>query len=157
MTPVQATLTGVVIASALVLTAQADTPEETSARVLAAQDEDSLLATWDSWHPEATHRIVLKYGTEQEDDVFTYRVGDVAAATDAELPKDLADYKETERSTPRMATGTKDEVHHITAVTDVEYDWQGYEGKMRQTDEFVFEPYLGGMVIRSLTTTYDYR
>ncbi len=157
MTPVQATLTGVVIASALVLTAQADTPEEISARVLAAQDEDSLLATWEIWHPEATHRIVLKYGAGQEDDVFTFRVGDVAAATDAELPKDLADYKETGRSTPRMTTRTEDEVHHVTAVTDVEYDWQGYAGKMRQTDEFVFEPYLGGMVIRSLTTTYDYR
>lgn len=157
MTPVQATLTGVVIASALVLTAQADTPEEISARVLAAQDEDGLLATWDSWHPESTHRIVLKYGTEQEDDVFTYRVGDVAAATDAELPRDLEDYKETERSKPKMATRTEDEVHHVTAVTDVEYDWQGYAGKMRQTDEFAFEPYLGGMVIRSLTTTYDYR
>ncbi|WP_425084433.1 hypothetical protein [Ruegeria profundi] len=157
MTPVQATLIGVAIASALALTAQAETPEEISARVLAAQDEDSLLATWEIWHPKATHRIVLKYGAGQEDDVFTYRVGDVAAATDAELPKELADYKETKRSTPRMTTRTEDEVHHVTAVTDVEYDWQGYAGKMRQTDEFAFEPYLGGMVVRSLTTTYDYR
>ncbi len=157
MTPVQATLTGVVIALALVLTAQAETPEEISARVLVAQDKDGLLATWDSWHPEAMHRIVLKYGAEQEDDVLTYRVEDVAAATNAELAKDLEGYTETARSTPRITTRTEGEVHHVTAVTDVAYDWQGYAGKMRQTDEFVFEPYLGGMVIRSLTTTYDYR
>ncbi|WP_170406856.1 hypothetical protein [Ruegeria arenilitoris] len=157
MKPVQATLIGVALASVLVLTAQADAPEDIAARILQAQDEQSLLATWDNWHPDATHRVILKYGMGQADDVFSYRIGDVTNAEDPELVKALEGYTETARSAPQITARSEDDVRHVTAVTQVDYDWQGYAGKMRQTDEFVFEPFQGGTVIRSLTTTYDYR
>jgi hypothetical protein len=157
MKPVQATLVGVALASGLVLAAQADAPEDIAARILQAQDDQSLLATWDNWHPDATHRVILKYGMGQTDDTFSYRVADLSDAEDPELSKALEGYTETARSAPQITAQSEDGVRHIIAVTQVDYDWQGYAGKMRQTDEFVFEPYLGGTVIRSLTTTYDYR
>ncbi|WP_170350879.1 MULTISPECIES: hypothetical protein [Ruegeria] len=157
MKPIQATLIGVALASALVLTAQADAPEDIAARILQAQDEQSLLATWSDWHPDATHQIILKYGMGQPDDVFSYRVGDDTDAEDPEIAKALEGYSETARSAPVISSHTEDGVSHVTAVTDVDYDWQGYSGRMRQTDNFVFAPYLGGTVIQSLTTTYDYR
>ncbi|KIC41898.1 hypothetical protein RA27_00310 [Ruegeria sp. ANG-R] len=157
MKPAQATVIGVAVASALVLTAQADAPEDIAARILQAQDEQSLLATWGNWHPEATHRVVLKYGPGQEDDSFSYRIADSADAEDADLTKALEGYSETARSEPRMTARSEADIQYVTAVSQVDYEWQGYAGKMRQTDAFVFETYLGGNVIRSLTTTYDYR
>lgn len=157
MKPIQAALIGVVPALLLVLAARADAPEDIAARILQAQDEQSLLVTWDNWHPEATHRVILKYGLGQEDDVFSYLVAEATGAEDPELAKTLAGYTETVRSAPRITVRSEDGARHVTAETQVDYDWQGYTGKMRQTDEFTFEPYLGGMVIRSLTTTYDYR
>ncbi|WP_170328662.1 hypothetical protein [Ruegeria arenilitoris] len=157
MKPVHATLIGIALASGLVLTAQADAPEDIAARIVQAKDEQSLLATWDNWHPDATHRVILKYGMGQADDVFSYRIADVTDAEDPELAKALEGYIETTRSVPQVTARSEDGVQHVTAVTHVDYDWQGYAGKMRQTDEFVFEPYLGGSVIRSLSTTYDYR
>lgn len=157
MKPVQATLIGIALASALVLTAQADASEDIAARILEAQDEQSLLATWSDWHPDATHRIILKYGMGQPDDVFSYRVGDDTDTGDPGIAKALEGYSETARSAPVISSRTEDGVSHVTAVTDVDYDWQGYSGRMRQTDAFVFAPYLGGNVVQSLTTTYDYR
>ncbi|WP_420584805.1 hypothetical protein [Ruegeria sp.] len=157
MKPVQATLIGVALASALVLTAQADAPEDIAARVLEAQDEQRLLATWSDWHPEATHRVILKYGMGQPDDVFSYRLADEGEGEDPEVAKALDGYIETARSVPEISLRLDDGISHVTAVTHVDYDWQGYKGKMRQTDEFVITPYFGGEVIRSLTTTYDYR
>ncbi len=157
MKPVQATLIGVALASVLVLTAQADAPEEIAARIVQAQDEQSLMATWKSWHPEATHKVILRYGQGQKDDVFSYRLADVGDADNQELTKALEGYTETARSAPQISSRSQDGNRYVTAVTHVEYDWQGYAGKMRQTDEFVFEPHLGAMLVRSLTTTYDYR
>lgn len=157
MKPVQATLIGVAVASALVLTAKAEAPEDIAARILQAQDEQSLLATWDDWHPDATHRIILKYGLGQKDDIFSYRVAEVTDAEDNELAKALEGYSETARSEPQMTARSEEDTRYVTAVSQVDYEWQGYAGKMRQTDEFVFETDLGGTVIRSLTTTYDYR
>ena len=157
MKPIQATLIGVALASALVLTAQADAPEDIAARVVQAQDEQSLMATWKSWHPEAAHKVILKYGQGQRDDVISYRIAEVGDADGAELSKALEGYTETARSAPRITSRSEGGARHVTAVSRVEYDWQGYSGKMRQTDEFVFEPHLGAMLIRSLTTIYDYR
>ncbi|MFY2823517.1 hypothetical protein [Ruegeria sp. MALMAid1280] len=140
MKPVQATLIGVALASVLMLTAQADAPENIAARILQAQDEQSLLATWDNWHPDATHRVILTFGMGQADDIFAYWIADVTDAEDPELAKALEGYRETARSAPQTTARSEDGVHHVTAVTQVDYDWQGYAGKMRQTDEFVFEP-----------------
>ncbi|CAD0184894.1 hypothetical protein RUESEDTHA_01777 [Ruegeria sp. THAF57] len=157
MRAIQATLIGAAIASALVLTAQADAPEVIAARILQAQDEQGLLATWGNWHPDATHRIILKYGMGQKDDVFSYPVAEITNAKDPQLAKALEGYRETARSAPQITVGPKDEVQRVTALTHVDYDWRGYAGKMRQTDEFVFETYLGELVVLSLTSTYDYR
>ncbi|WP_170335459.1 hypothetical protein [Ruegeria arenilitoris] len=157
MKPAQATLIGVALALVLALTAQADAPEDVAARILQAEDEQSLLATWSDWHPDATHRVILKYGMGQKDDVFTYRVADDADTEDPEIANALEGYRETRRSIPEISSRVEDGVSHVTAVTHVDYDWQGHSGTMRQTDEFVFAPYLGGTVIHSLTTTYDYR
>jgi len=157
MKPVQASLIGVALASALVLTAHADAPEEIAARIVQAQDQDALLASWEDWHPEAEHQIIIKYGMGQKDDVFSYRVADDFGADDAALAEALEGYTETGRSEPEISSRTEDGIPTVTAVTQVAYDWQGYAGKMRQTDTFVFTPYLGGMAVRTLTTTYDYR
>ncbi|WP_170789360.1 hypothetical protein [Ruegeria lacuscaerulensis] len=157
MKSIQATLIGVAIASALVLTAQAEAPEDMAARILQAQDEQSLLATWDNWHPEATHRVVLKYGPGQQDDSFSYRISDSADAEETDFTKAFEGYSETARSELQITARSEEDTRYVTAVSQVDYEWQGYAGKMRQTDEFVFETYLGGTVIRSLTTTYDYR
>ncbi|WP_171241108.1 hypothetical protein [Ruegeria sp. HKCCA5491] len=157
MRPIQATLIGVAIALALVLTARADAPEDIAARILQAQDEQSLLATWGNWHPDATHRVILKYGTGQKDDVFSYPVAEIANAEDPQLAKALEGYMETARSAPQITVRSKDDVQRVTAVTYVDYNWRGYAGKMLQTDEFVFESYLGELVVLSLITTYDYR
>ena len=157
MKPVQATLIGVLVASALVLTAHADSPEDIAAQIVQAQDEQSLLATRSDWHPDAEHRIIIKYGLGQKDDVFSYRVADDADFDDPEIAKAFGGYQETGRSDPEISTRVEDGVSHVTAVSQVDYDWRGYRGRMLQTDEFVFASYLGGTVIRSLTTTYDYR
>lgn len=157
MKPIQATLIGALLASTLVLTAQAASPEDVARRVLQAQDEQSLLATWSDWHPDAVYTIVIKYGAGQKDDVYSYKVSEDLKFDSAEMAKAMEGYEETGRSGPKITSRDKDGVPHVTAVTQVEYDWQGYKGTMLQTDEFVFAPYRGGTVIRSLTTTYDYR
>ncbi|WP_170783225.1 hypothetical protein [Ruegeria lacuscaerulensis] len=157
MKSIQATLIGVAVASALVLTAQSEAPEDMAARILQAQDEQSLLATWDNWHPEATHRVVLKYGPGQQDDCFSYRISDSADAEETDFTKALEGHSETARSELQITARSEEDTRYVTAVSQVDYEWQGYAGKMRQTDEFVFETYLGGTVIRSLTTTCDYR
>ncbi|MES0825413.1 hypothetical protein [Ruegeria sp. SCP11] len=157
MKPVQATFAGVLLASVLVLTAHADAPEDVAARIVQAQDEQSLLATWTDWHPDAEHRIIIKYGFGQKDDVFSYRVADDTGSEESELAEALQGYTETKRTEPEIASRIEQGISHVTAVTHVDYNWKGYQGRMLQTDEFVFEPYLGGTAIRSLTTTYDYR
>ncbi|WP_037311435.1 hypothetical protein [Ruegeria halocynthiae] len=161
MKPVQATLIGVVFAAALALTAQADSPEEIATRVVQAQNEQALAATWDDWHPAAEHKVTIKYGLGQKDDVFAYMVADYAnlpdPTNDPQLSEALKGYEETGRSDPKITSKTTDGVLHLTAETRVAYTWQGYNGTMLQTDRFVFETQLGKPVIRSLDTTIDYR
>ncbi|SDX72699.1 hypothetical protein SAMN05444358_11021 [Ruegeria halocynthiae] len=157
MRPFQAILIGVALASALVLTVQADAPENIAARILQAQGEQGLLETWRDWHHDAEHRIVIKYGAGQQEDVFMYRVSENTEWDASEIATAMEGYRETSRSAPEVSLRTEDGVPLVTAVSYVDYDWHGHTGKMRQTDEFVFAPYLGRTVIRSLTTTYDYR
>ncbi|MEX0307380.1 MAG: hypothetical protein AB3N12_08330 [Ruegeria sp.] len=157
MKPVQATLIGIALASALALTVQADAPANVAARILQAQDEESLIKTWRDWHHQAEHRIIIKYGLGQPDDVFSYLVADDADLKVPEVAGALEQYSETDRSEPEISLRTEDGVTHVIAMTHVAYDWNGYNGKMRQTDEFVFASYLGRPVVRSLTTIYDYR
>ncbi|MEX0349364.1 MAG: hypothetical protein AB3N15_08040 [Paracoccaceae bacterium] len=157
MNQIQASLVGVVLASGLVLTAQAAAPEDVVARILQAQDEQSLAATWRDWHPKAEHKVIIKYGLGQKDDVFSYRLADDVPAEDPQFARALEGYQELSRSAPTISSVHNDGVTRVTAATRVHYEWQGYSGEMLQTDDFAFTAYLGVSVIRSLVTTYDYR
>ncbi len=157
MKPILSTMIGVTVASILVLTAHAESPEDIATRIMQAQDEQSLSETWSDWHPDAEHKIIVKYGLGQKDDVFTYRVAEDSYLEIPKIAADFGGYKEIGRTETEISSRVEDGVSHVTAMTHVDFDWRGYRGKMLQTDEFVFALYLGGTIIRSLTTIYDFR
>lgn len=157
MKPVSALLIGSMLAFGLALAAQAAAPEDVVARIIQAQDEQDLASTYSDWHPAAEHKIIVKYELGHKDDVFSYTIADYAKMDIPDVTKAQEGYREINRSTPSISAPEGDGSVQVTAVTHVTYDWQGYSGEMVQTDVFVFENHLGGRVIRSLTTTYDYR
>lgn len=130
-------------------------------RYYAANDEASILAEWQDWHPEATHTVTIKYGMGQPDDTFSYALSDLeklpALSEIPEVAEAMKGYSETTRSEPNITVETEGDITTVTSVVNVDYVWDSYKGKSVETDVFKIEPLEGGQVIRSLSTTLDYQ
>ena len=66
-------------------------------------------------------------------------------------------YEETGRSEAVLTVSTESGASVITAQTQVNYAWGNYKGAMIQTDRFDIVTLAGQSLIRSLSSTYDYR
>ncbi|WP_170763097.1 hypothetical protein [Ruegeria lacuscaerulensis] len=161
MTRIIATAIGVVLAAGLAIAAPTDNPEDLVNRVLAANSEQELAATWKSWHPDAVHTIKMQIGMGQPDWDLTYRLADWENQPnwmdDSQVKEAMIGYKELSRSEPKITVKTENGKTLITAKTSVDYEWADQKGRMAQTDRFEITKLLGRPVIRSLSTVYDYR
>ncbi|WP_424941227.1 hypothetical protein [Aliiroseovarius sp. S253] len=161
MKRITATAIGLVLAAGLALAAPKSEPMDLAQRYFAANDEAGLANSWQDWHPEAEHSITIKYGMGEPDDQFNYKTADWETTPDwgddPEYAETMRGYTETFRKDPSFRTEETDEGTVITATTWVSYLWQRYRGQMKQTDRFLIVSHLGTPVIRSLTTTIDYR
>lgn len=162
MKRILATLTGVTLATGIALAATGDRPEDLVTRYYASTGEAGMAASWNDWHPEATHSITLKWGMGQPDDHFSYAMADWETLpdwqNDPEMVETLKGYIETHRSAPSITSEPVDEATTlVTAVARVDYTWFGHDGQTTQIDRFHVTAYLGALAIRSLDTTYDYR
>ncbi|WP_170338930.1 hypothetical protein [Ruegeria arenilitoris] len=152
-----ATLAGIALAGGLALAARGSDPKVIAERQLSVPNSQ---IAWSDWDPEAIHTITVNYGQGQPDDHFSYSVADWAQRngdTGFETVLALQGYVETDRSPPRIVTTEEPGSATATAVTTVNYDWQGHAGAMRQTDRFSLKRKGGKWVIRALDTTKDYR
>lgn len=161
MKRITATAIGLLLAAGLALAAPKSEPMDLAHRYFAATDEAGLANTWQDWHPDAVHAITIKYGMGQPDDQFSYKMADWETTPDWTDDPDYADamrgYTETFRKDPSFRTKQAPDGTVVTATTWVSYLWRGYLGQMKQTDRFLIVNHLGAPVIRSLTTTIDYR
>ncbi|WP_170586399.1 hypothetical protein [Ruegeria arenilitoris] len=150
-----ASLVGIALAGGLALAAPGSDPKAVAERQLSAPDSQNA---WSDWDPEAIHTITVKYGQGQPDDHFSYSVAEwIGQKDDTGFVQALQGYVETDRSPPRIVTTEEPGSATATAITTVNYDWQGHAGTMRQTDRFSLKRKGGKWVIRALDTTKDYR
>ncbi|MFC3119790.1 hypothetical protein ACFOHS_21810 [Jhaorihella thermophila] len=116
---------------------------------------------WRDWHPEATHSITILYAGQQAGEPYSYAVSDWAKLPDwkdmPEMAEAMNGYAEASRSAPKIDAEITDDGAAATAVTTVEYEWNGHSGQMVQTDRFTLVRLRGRWVIRQLETTMDYR
>ncbi|WP_217354840.1 hypothetical protein [Ruegeria arenilitoris] len=150
-------MVGIALAGGLALAAPGSDPKAVAERQLSVPNSQ---IAWSDWDPEAIHTITVKYGQGQPDNHFSYSVADWAQRKGDpgfETVLALQGYVETDRSPPRIVTTEEPGSATATAVTTVNYDWQGHAGAMRQTDRFSLKRKGGKWVIRALDTTKDYR
>lgn len=158
-----ATATGIGLAAGLAIAAPTDRAADLVARYYAATDETGISANWSDWHSEASHTLTIHWGAGQPDEHITYSVSDWENLPDwredPAMAEAFSDYAETGRSNPELTINDTRSVtgEIITAITRVDYSWQGYDGQMIQTDRFHILRKMGRPVIRTLTTTLDYR
>lgn len=161
MKRIYATFTGIALATGLAVSAPRDTPLDLANRYFAATNETTRAANWRDWHPDAEHRITIKYGMGQPDDHITYAVADWETLPDWRLDPAFAEamkgYTETTANAPKLSSETVGAATVITAKSRVNYTWGGRAGKMNRTDRFRVASHLGALVIHGLETTYDYR
>ncbi|KIC35608.1 hypothetical protein [Leisingera sp. ANG-M7] len=159
MKRVTATAIGTFLAAGLAIAAPRGTPEDLVKRHYSAISVPA--AHWHDWHPEATHSIIVQLGTGAPDWKFSYSLSEWEVqpnwTEDPRLMEAMQGYKETGRSEAVLEVTPEGSASVITARTQVSYVWGKYDGVMTQTDRFDITTLAGRPLIRSLTSTYDYR
>lgn len=160
MKRITATAIGVVLAAGLAIASPQSTATDLVQRYYATTTEADLAATWNDWHPDATHHIEVKTGMKDGDFAFSYAMSDWENlpdwTEDPEIMEAMKGYEETSRSDPDLTISTNGSDTIVTAQSKVGYVWDGYKGKMSQTDRFTITKVAGRAVIRDLKTLYDY-
>lgn len=161
MKRITATAMGIALAASLSIAAPQDTATELVNRYFSATTEAALAATWKDWHPDATHHIKVITGFKNGDFEFSYPMSDWEKLPnwmeDPEVMKAMQGYEEISHSEPDLTISSKGAEITVTAQSKVNYVWDGYKGKMTQTDRFTIITTAGRTVIRNLNTVYDYR
>ncbi|WP_406644632.1 hypothetical protein QEZ52_12215 [Aliisedimentitalea scapharcae] len=159
MKRVTATAIGTLLAAGLAIAAPRDAPEDLVKRHYSATWESA--ANWQDWHPEATHSIAVQMGAGAPDWEFSYAVSEWESlpdwTADPKFMEAMQGYEETGRSEATLTVSAEGSTRVITAQTQVNYVWGTYQGVMTQTDRFDIVTHAGQSVIRSLSSTYDYR
>ena len=161
MKRVTATAIGILFAAGLAFAAPKATPKDLVNRYYAAGSGTGEATSWQDWHPDAVHNIIVQTRMEEQDWNYSYRISDWETLPDwtenPEFRDAMQGYEETSRSAPKVTVAADEEATVATAKTQVSYIWENHKGVMAQTDRFEIVTLAGQSLIRSLTTTYDYR